>query len=36
MTEQNATRPVLADVPREKSRSQKRRPGVVAIGKAAK
>jgi CRP/FNR family transcriptional regulator, cyclic AMP receptor protein len=36
LPQQNATGPVLADAPREKSRSQKRRPRVVAMGQAAK
>jgi CRP/FNR family transcriptional regulator, cyclic AMP receptor protein len=35
LPQQNATGPVLADAPREKSRSQKRRPRVAAMGQAA-
>jgi CRP/FNR family transcriptional regulator, cyclic AMP receptor protein len=36
LPQQNATSPVLADAPREKSRSQKRRPRVVIMRRPAK
>jgi CRP/FNR family transcriptional regulator, cyclic AMP receptor protein len=36
LTPQNATGPVLAETSRHKSKSQKRRPSVVAVGQGAK
>jgi CRP/FNR family cyclic AMP-dependent transcriptional regulator len=36
LLQQNAISPVRADAPRGKSRSQKRRPGVVSVGRAAR